>query len=179
LQQEERLDFAFDLTAADLIAMNLSACESNAVYRRYANWWSATIALVALLLLSHAFSGALYEAFLAALLIGAASYFALPPWWRYRGRIKLREYYTSSAGQLLVGPHTLSLTAEGLESIGSHHRAFRSWVTVTRALITAEHVFLSTVFGNVYILPLRAVAAVEQVRAFLKGHLPEKAQGNV
>ncbi len=102
-----------------------------------------------------------------SVLAALIAYLVLPFYWLHRYPLKLRAFYSAPERQLLLGPHELLLTDTGLESIGPHHRAFREWVTVSSVSGTPSHLFLTTVFGNVYILPWRAVPERSTVLSYV------------
>jgi hypothetical protein len=89
-----------------------------------------------------------------ALLLGMFAYHAVT--WRKRFENMLSLYYEGPRRSIL-GPHTLELTAAGLNSSSPLHQSFRAWPAITGAVVSNSHVFFQTLFGIVYVLPLRAV----------------------
>ena len=92
--------------------------------------------------------------------------------WRPRLRRHVRALYSQHPHTLLLGSHTLELRPDGLVSAGPQHTTFRSWAAVTGLIQSPSHLLLPTVYGNVYVLPLRAVSDTPATIGFIREHLP-------
>jgi hypothetical protein len=149
------LEFNFELMADDYIAASSSSNTTGRVIHSYLPY-ALLLTLVFWILLRDAVSVPFLQATLTAtaLLLGMFAYHAVT--WRKRFEHMLRRYYGGPRRSIL-GPHTLELTAAGLNSKGPLHRSFRAWAAITGAVVTHSHVFFQTLFGIVYVLPLRAV----------------------
>jgi hypothetical protein len=165
------LAYSFDLGIEDYVAMCMGSWTWKQWFRGSAP--SAGILFIAafffLVTVGHMVP---VWGFVAAGIV-ALAYLALSPsLWRRRYEFRLRKYYSQHPVAKLLGPHTLTIAPEGIESTGPYHRTFRAWPSITLASITSKHTLIYTIFGNVYILPMRAVADAAEVRASLEAHLP-------
>jgi hypothetical protein len=154
LNAEIRMVYKFDLTADDYIEASLAGHQTRAVLRAYA--LRALLPAVAVWIVGHDVEGVpilLSTAFAAVLFLGILAYYGLT--WRKNFAASLARHYETRRS--ILGPHTLELTDAGLESSGPLHRSFRAWPSVTGAIASRSHVFIHTLFGIVYVLPLRAV----------------------
>jgi hypothetical protein len=141
------MTFHFELTAADYREMNLAAFRWLPVFLHFT---------------PHALSAGLLVwvaggAAIAALVVFVAVLSWLSVAWRNKALRAIDANYNIPSTQVIFGPHTLTFTEAGLESTGPVHRSFRDWRTVTEARITKTQMLIYTVFGVIYILPLRAV----------------------
>ena len=114
------MKYNFDLKADDYIAASLSSNTTGRVIRSYLpNALLLTLAFWTLL--RDAVSAPLLQATLmaTALLLGILGYYAVT--WRKRFENVLRQYHEGPRRSIL-GPHTLELTAAGLNSSGPLHQ---------------------------------------------------------
>jgi YcxB-like protein len=166
--------YSFELGVDDYVAMNMHRWRSlGSWYRNTAkSAWAVVLVVFAFL----AFGHMQVDLALVAALGVAAVYLLISPWfWRRRYVRCLRQHYGRPPADRLMGAHTLTIGPEGIESTGPYHRTSRAWPAVTEAFITSRYVLIHTIFGNVYILPRRAVSNPEEVRRLLEAHLPTGA----
>ena len=166
------LAYSFDLNIADYIAMNMHPWRNNTSVFRGTAPAAGIVLIVAFFLLRVVGDMVPDGAFLAAGGIALCYLLLAPFWWRYRYGVRLRKYYGQPPADRLLGPHTLSIGPEGIESTGPYHRTFRAWPAVTGACVTADYTLIYTIFGKVYILPGRVVEDRAAVRRALEAYLP-------
>ena len=147
--------YEFDLQADDYKAASLASMRTGRIVRAYVPY-GLSVALVFWILLRVAVGAEEIAATAAAviLFLGFLGYYGLT--WRSRFDRAFTRHYEGARGSIL-GPHTLELTDAGLNSSGPLHRSFRAWPSITRAVASRSHIFFHTLFGVVYVLPLRAV----------------------
>jgi hypothetical protein len=160
------MTFHFDLTAADYREMNHAAFRWPPVF-----WHYTPHALSAALLVWVAGPWALEAspsgAAIAALVVFVAALSWLSVEWRKKTLRAIDSHYNVPSTQVIFGPHTLTFTDAGIESAGPVHRSFRDWRAITGVRVTKAQMLISTVFGVIYILPLRAVADLPALEKWL------------
>lgn len=159
--------YKFDLTADDYTAASLSSNTTRRVVRAYLPY-ALVLALAFWILLRHGVAASLVTSTAGAgvLFAGVLAYHGLT--WRTSFGSAVRRYHEGPV-RAILGLHTLELTDAGLNSSGPLHRTFRAWPSITAAAVSRSHVFFHTLFGIVYVLPLRAVEDVEGLLTTLKG----------
>jgi hypothetical protein len=159
--------YEFALTADDYIAASLSSNTTRNVLRGYVPYALALV-LVFWIVLRHGVAASFLAltAFAGVLFVGTLVYYGLT--WQKKFIDVLARYHDGPQKSIL-GPHTLELTDVGLFSSGPLHRSFRAWSSVTAAVVSPSHIFFHTLFGIVYVLPLRAVEDVGSLVSTLKG----------
>ena len=158
--------YKFELVADDYIAASLSSNTTTAVIRAYLPY-ALLLALLFWILLRHAVAASFLLATVsaAALLMTMLAYYCLT--WPKTFANALKRYHEGPRRSIL-GPHTLELTDAGLNSSGPLHRSFRAWPSITGAVVSRSHIFFHTLFGIVYVLPLRAVGDSATLLATLR-----------
>lgn len=172
------LAYSFELTPEDYVAMNMNARAGMKPFLLAALPSSAALGLVLFAMLGLDRSRNLGSAALVATAVAIAFFVFQSLWWKYRLRRHFLKYYARAPRDRLFGPHTLAISDEGIESTGPHHRTFRAWPAITQARFTADRLFLHTIFGAVYVLPLRAVANRDELREALATRLRQGAIRN-
>lgn len=158
--------YKFDLVADDYIAASLSSNKTRSVVRAYVPY-ALALALIFWILLRHAVEASFLAStvFAAVLFLGVLAYYGLT-WQKSFTRVLKR--YHEGPRHAILGAHTLELTDAGLNSSGPLHRSFRAWSAITDAVVSRSHIFFHTLFGVVYVLPLRAVDDVRSLLASLE-----------
>jgi hypothetical protein len=142
------LVYSFDLNIADYIAMNMHPWRNNTRLVR-GTAPSAGLVLIVAFFFLRVVGGMVPEwAFLAAGTIALCYLLFAPVLGRYRYGVRLRKYFGQPPANRLLGPHTLSIGPEGIESTGPYHRTFRAWPAVTGACVTADYTLIYTIFGT-------------------------------
>jgi hypothetical protein len=170
--------YKFDLIADDYAAASLSCTSTRSVVRSYVPY-ALVLALAFWILLRHGAEASSFASFAAAmaLFLGMLAYYALT-WQKTFARALVR--YHEGPRSSILGPHTLELTENGLDSSGPLHRSFRAWASVTGAVVSPSHVFFPTLFGLVYVLPRRAIDDFARLIASLEEygvHVTEAGRG--
>ena len=166
------LTFAFDLQPADYIRSALWEGGGPRRFRRKAAGTALLLGAMTFVLLVGT-SETWFEAGLVlAPAVAVVSYLLLPRLWWHRLREGLEAHYRQASHRVLYGPHTLTIGDDGLESSNAHHRVWRSWAATSHVAESSAAIYIHTVTGNVYILPLHAVADPAALRATLAERVP-------
>jgi hypothetical protein len=160
------MTYHFELTAADYREMNLAVFRWGPIFLHY---WPH--ALCAALVVFVAGPWALQASPGGAAIAASIVFIAVLAWlsiaWRRKALRAIDANYNAPSSQVIFGPHTLTFTDTGLESVGPVHRSFRDWRAVTEARVTKTQMLIYTAFGVIYILPLRAVADLPALEKWL------------
>ncbi|MGE0827232.1 MAG: C13 family peptidase [Candidatus Binatia bacterium] len=70
-------------------------------------------------------------------------------------------------GGVLLGPHTIALTPDGIEDLSVHSYLFSTWSAVRTIEETPEHLFVFVDQFVAYVIPRRCFAQPEKYEAFL------------
>ena len=159
--------FVFDLQPSDYIAAALRDAGGPQRFRRKAIGTALLLGGVSFVLLVGTSETWFEVGLTLAPSVALVSYVALPRLWWRRLREGVEAHYQQASHRVLYGPHTLTIQDDGLESSNAHHRAWRSWAAVSRVTESIDALYIHTVTGNLYILPLHAVADSEALRATL------------
>jgi hypothetical protein len=148
--------FSFDLTADDYREMNQAAYRWGPVLRHFFPH-ALCCALVVYLAAPWSVETSTRSASIAGIVTFcfALGYMSLT--WHRKALDAVNAHYSNASRRVIFGPHTLTFNDSGLESVGPMHRTFRDWRCVTEVRVTQTQMLISTAFGVVYILPLRAV----------------------
>jgi len=167
------MTYFFDLSAEDYSASSIAVSGGfRRLLRPYATH-SLWLFLPLPIILTEAFSGAFSKAILVSVVVAAVYLLASILAWPHRVRRLVRRQYAGRS-RIILGAHSLELSSAGLTSVGPQHRAFRTWASVTEVTKTSSHYFFSTLFGNVYVLPLRAVDSTVALDELISQYLPRK-----
>jgi len=168
-------DYSFVLAADDYVALNRALCRGPRAFAPYG--WLLGFPIATLVFWA-AYAGSrasMQFALVIAFVVLLLTVVLVPPvlWWR--AQRSWRRYYSTPATAPLLGPHQLSLREDGLESTGPNHRSWRAWPTVCHITEARDHLLLSTVYGNVYLLPWHAVSDRDALLSFVRAHIKAEA----
>jgi hypothetical protein len=159
--------YNFDLTADDYNRPTLDGYSWKPVVRYFLPH-ALCACLATYLMVRHWLVASVPAAITIAALVFSITLAAFAMNWRKAFLTTVKRYYDDPDRKAILGPHTLSITEAGLESVGPLHKSFRDWRSVTQVAFTKTQVLFYTAFGIVYVLPLRAVADAEALESFLK-----------
>ena len=161
------MKYQFDLGADDYRDMNLAAFRWKPVVLHF-----LPHSLCAALLVYVGAPWALQASHRGASIAAAVTFVVVLSWlalaWHRKVQGFVNAHYGDPRRKVIFGAHTLELTESGLESAGPMHRTFRDWRSVTEARVTDSQMQFNTVFGVVYILPLRAVPDLPALEQWLR-----------
>jgi hypothetical protein len=159
--------FEFELTADDYVKTLSRGYATRPVVEGFLKW--SLVPAMLFWIIAREGTGATPSYSFLASLAAASIYFLYHVFtWRKKYESTLFQYYSSSPQSVVLGPHQIEFTDEGMTSTGPMHKTFRRWEAVTYVAEQADHFWIYTAFGVNYVLPKNAIGKNDELIAYFK-----------